>query len=46
MEIEKDLYAYLWQNVYENNCNTYLIRGEVTILIDSGHSRHVAKVFY
>jgi len=41
MKLEKDLYAYFWQNVYENNCNTYLIRGEVTILIDPGHSRHI-----
>jgi glyoxylase-like metal-dependent hydrolase (beta-lactamase superfamily II) len=41
MKLEKDLYAYLWQNPYENNCNTFLIRGEVTTLIDPGHSRHV-----
>ena len=41
MKLEKDLYAYLWQNAYENNCNTYLIHGEVTILIDPGHSRHI-----
>lgn len=41
MKIEKDLYAYLWQNPYENNCNTYLILGETTLLIDPGHLRHV-----
>jgi hydroxyacylglutathione hydrolase len=46
MKLEKDLYAYLWQNVYENNCNTYLIRGEVTILIDPGHSRHIPNLFH
>ncbi|MGB9628779.1 MAG: MBL fold metallo-hydrolase [Thermodesulfobacteriota bacterium] len=45
MKIGKDLYAYLWQNPYENNCNTYLIRGEVTLLIDPGHSRHVPNLF-
>jgi hydroxyacylglutathione hydrolase len=45
MKIEKDLYAYLWQNPYENNCNTYIIRGEVTVLIDPGHSRHVPNLF-
>jgi glyoxylase-like metal-dependent hydrolase (beta-lactamase superfamily II) len=45
MKLEKDLYAYLWQNPYENNCNTYLIRGEVTVLIDPGHSRHVPNLF-
>ena len=41
MKVEKDLYAYLWQDAYENNCNTYLIHGEVTLLIDPGHSRHI-----
>ena len=46
MNLEKDLYAYLWQNPYENNCNTYLIRGEVTVLIDPGHSRHVPHLFH
>jgi glyoxylase-like metal-dependent hydrolase (beta-lactamase superfamily II) len=46
MKIEKDLYAYLWQNPYENNCNTYVIDGEMTILIDPGHSRHVERVFH
>ena len=45
MKLEKDLYAYLWQNAYENNCNTYLIHGEVTILIDPGHSRHIPNLF-
>ncbi len=45
MKIGKDLYAYLWQNPYENNCNTYLIRGQVTLLIDPGHSRHIPNLF-
>jgi len=40
MKLGKELYAYLWQNPYENNCNTYVIHGEVTVLIDPGHSRH------
>src|SRR4030042_5578403 len=44
MKLEKNLYAYLWQNAYENNCNTYLIRGEVTVLIDPGHSRHIPNL--
>ena len=46
MQLDKGLYAYLWQNPYENNCNTYLIRGEVTVLIDPGHSRHVPHLFH
>ena len=45
MKLEKDLYAYLWQNPYENNCNTYVIDEEMTILIDPGHSRHLRKLF-
>ncbi len=45
MKLEKDLYAYLWQNAYENNCNTYVIQGEKTILIDPGHSRYLGQVF-
>ncbi len=46
MKLEKDLYAYLWQDPYENNCNTYLIHGEMTVLIDPGHSRHVPSLFH
>ncbi|MEW6375552.1 MAG: MBL fold metallo-hydrolase, partial [Thermodesulfobacteriota bacterium] len=46
MKIEKDLYAYLWQNPYENNCNTYVITGEMTVLIDPGHLTHVGKLFH
>jgi hydroxyacylglutathione hydrolase len=45
MKLEENLYAYLWQNPYENNCNTFLIRGEVTTLIDPGHSHHVPNLF-
>ena len=44
MKLEKDLYAYLWQDPYENNCNTYLIHGEKTVFIDPGHSRHVERL--
>lgn len=32
-----DLYAFFWTSQTENNCNTYLIRGEENILIDPGH---------
>jgi len=46
MKLERDLYAYFWQNTYENNCNTYLIRGEVTVLIDPGHSHHISNLFH
>jgi hydroxyacylglutathione hydrolase len=46
MKLEKDLYAYLWQDPYENNCNTYVIHGEMTVLIDPGHSRHIPNLFH
>ena len=45
MKLEKGLYAYLWRDPYENNCNTYVIDGEMTLLIDPGHTRHLKKVF-
>jgi glyoxylase-like metal-dependent hydrolase (beta-lactamase superfamily II) len=45
MKVEKNLYVYLWQNAYENNCNSYLIHGEVTLLVDPGHSRHLPNLF-
>jgi hydroxyacylglutathione hydrolase len=45
VKLEKDLYAYLWQNPYENNCNTYVIHGKTTILIDPGHLRHLERLF-
>jgi len=46
MKLEKGLYAYLWQDPYENNCNTYVINGDKTVLIDPGHTRHLMKVFH
>jgi len=45
MKLEKGLFAYLWQNPHENNCNTYVIKGEKTVLIDPGHSRHLEQLF-
>ena len=40
MKILEGLYAFIWRNPQANNCNTYLIRGSKTILIDPGH-RHL-----
>ncbi len=37
MKILDDLYAFIWRNPQANNCNTYLIKGSKTILIDPGH---------
>ena len=46
MKLEEDLYAYLWQDPYENNCNTYVIHGDKTVLIDPGHTRHLKRIFH
>jgi hydroxyacylglutathione hydrolase len=45
MKLEKDLYVYLWKNAYENNCNTYVIGGALTVLIDPGHSKFIEPLF-
>ena len=45
MQLAEGLYAYPWSDPYENNCNTYVIRHELTVLIDPGHSRHLKNVF-
>jgi hydroxyacylglutathione hydrolase len=45
MNLEKDLYIYLWKNAYENNCNSYIILGDVTVLIDPGHSNGLPQLF-
>jgi len=45
VKIEEDLYAYLWQDPYENNCNSYVIDGEMKVLIDPGHSRYLNRLF-
>ncbi len=46
MKLGEGLYAYLWENPYENNCNTYVVNGDKTLLIDPGHSRHVSSVLH
>lgn len=45
MKLEKDLYVYLWKNAYENNCNTYVIGGALTVLFDPGHSKFIEPLF-
>ena len=36
MELTKDLFIYPWTDFSINNCNTYMIGGENSILIDTG----------
>lgn len=40
IKIQDGLYAFLWQSNRENNCNTFLIREDKTILVDPGY-RHL-----
>jgi glyoxylase-like metal-dependent hydrolase (beta-lactamase superfamily II) len=44
MNIEKDLFYYPWENPIENNCNSYIIGGDVTVLIDVGHHKHLGRL--
>ncbi len=44
MNIEKDLFYYPWKNPLENNCNSYVIGGDVKVLIDVGHLRHLRRL--
>jgi glyoxylase-like metal-dependent hydrolase (beta-lactamase superfamily II) len=45
MKLTEGLFSYLWENPYENNCNTYLLQGDRTILIDPGHSHFTDHLF-
>jgi glyoxylase-like metal-dependent hydrolase (beta-lactamase superfamily II) len=37
MQIFNDLHAFIWRVYTQNNCNTYLIDGELKIIVDPGH---------
>ncbi len=37
MKVFDGLYAFLWNSMSANNCNTYLIDGPKKVLIDPGH---------
>ncbi|MHB1127029.1 MAG: MBL fold metallo-hydrolase [Bacillota bacterium] len=41
MQITPSVYAYPWRGS-GNNCNTYLISGEINVLVDPGHIRNDA----
>jgi hydroxyacylglutathione hydrolase len=45
MKLTEGLFSYLWENPYENNCNSYLVQGDRTILIDPGHSHFTDQLF-
>ncbi len=37
MKVYNQTYAFIWDSMHVNNCNTYLINGPSPILIDPGH---------
>lgn len=44
METARDVHAFLWRDPGANNCNTYLVRGEVPLLVDPGHGTYLRRV--
>lgn len=44
MKITDQIYAFPWQSMVANNCNTYLINGPERVLIDPGHLAHFDHV--
>lgn len=45
MKIIDGLYAYPWTNPSANNANSYLIRADITVLIDPGHLEFIDHLF-
>ena len=41
MKLKNDIYVYEWKSVFDNNCNSYYIGGNVQALIDPGLTRHL-----
>ncbi len=44
MRITEGVYAYLWTNMMENNCNTFVLEGESLILVDPGLKKYVPDI--
>jgi hydroxyacylglutathione hydrolase len=42
MKLDSDLYVYIWNSGMENNCNSYVIGGDIPLVIDPGH-QHLVK---
>jgi len=42
MKLDADLYAYPCKSMQENNCNSYVIGGDVPVIIDPGHQHLVS----
>lgn len=44
MKIFDNLYSYIWDDVRDNNSNSYIIVGEFSILVDPGHDRFLTRL--
>ena len=44
MKVTDGIYAYPWTNMMENNCNTYVLKGETLILVDPGLRKYVPDI--
>lgn len=38
MKIAEGIYAYIWRDYRQNNCNSFVIETETTTLVDPGHA--------
>jgi len=45
MKITDGVYGYLWQSMFENNCNSYYFGEPFNILFDPGLKNHVDNLF-
>ena len=44
MKLTDELFAYPWTSMFENNCNSYLIGGDVMALVDPGLLVHFTEL--
>lgn len=44
MKLTKDLFAFVWRDPRANNCNTYVVSGGLTLLIDPGHAAYLRRL--
>jgi hydroxyacylglutathione hydrolase len=44
VELAPDLHGFFWRDQRVNNCNAYLVRGRVPVLIDPGHTAYLGTV--
>ena len=46
MKVREQIYAYIWRDYRDNNCNSYIIEsGETRCMIDSGHKAFLPQLF-